>query len=379
LALSTLTLHTPQSLQIMAQLEAIAQTPLFQRRSGDHVAHAACFNSHLYLASFFKGKLAPGKELPMIATEAVMRSKAPPVALFVTPFSTDLPVNSTDVSAQRRDIGIFFGGSSNGRFDDNLFDPTAAGKTRAGYKQRWNLFKFRSSMPKGTVLVTSGTPTKSLGAPFNSSSSNYTGAFINESAFIMMPECPDLNHVSCMQCRGRYEPDIQLRAEFTVAPRGDNPTSPRIYEGPAFGAIPVIISDDIYKYAMPFQCLVPYNSFSLQVPEAACNTNCGIALSNAVNISQAAKDRKRELLKHFQRDLLWDIPGSRVAENILLDMAQWRVSQGASHLNLTCPLGNKLQSMNNAPSPGELVGCKVITDPIINATEEDAARGAGPC
>jgi len=330
-------------------------------------------------------QMAPGKELPMIATETTENSeskelpmiatettenskKAPPSALFVTPFN----VNSTEVSAQRRDIGIFFGGGANGRFDD-----TNLSKTRVGYKQRWNLFKFRSSMPKGTVLVTSGSPTKNLGAPFNSSSSNFTGAFINESAFIMVPECPDLNHVTCMQCRGRYEPDIQLRAEFTVAPRGDNPTSPRIYEAPAFGAIPIIVSDDIYKYAMPFQCLVPYNSFALQVPEAACNANCGIALSNAVKISQAAKDRKRELLKYFRRDLLWDIPGSRVAENILLDMARWRASQGASQLNLACPLGNQLLSKDDQPGSDPV---SVSTaDPIINATEEDAARGAGPC
>ena len=44
-------------------------------------------------------------------------------------------------------------------------------------------------------------------------------------------------------------------------------------------------------------------------------------------ISPAIESRMRQLLRHFRKDVLWRVPGSRVAENILLEAERFRLSR----------------------------------------------------
>jgi len=69
---------------------------------------------------------------------------------------------------------------------------------------------------------------------------------------------------------GRYSTNILKLVQFCLCPRGDNPSSPRLYEAVQHGAIPVFISDMVFQTSVPFQCWVPYSNFTLSVSEDAC-------------------------------------------------------------------------------------------------------------
>ena len=79
-------------------------------------------------------------------------------------------------------------------------------------------------------------------------------------------------------------------ATFCFAPRGDTPTSRRLSDGMAYGAIPIFISDELAQHGVPFPCYVPYELFSLWLPErqllaasnpspSASRTACGFMVA----------------------------------------------------------------------------------------------------
>ena len=92
-----------------------------------------------------------------------------------------------------------------------------------------------------------------------------------------------------------------------------------------YGAIPIIVSDNIFSVGVPFQCWVPWRLLSLQLREADFMLDAGAALANATRaLHPYAEARMRELIAHFSMDVLWRHPKSRVAENILRTADRWR-------------------------------------------------------
>ena len=131
------------------------------------------------------------------------------------------------------------------------------------------------------------------------------------------------------------------RARFALCPRGDTPTSTRPYDAIAYGAIPIIVSDHVWRMGMPFQCLVPYELMTMSIPEADIEQDASGALQRIVQqTTPATEKRMRKLLHHFRRDLLWRAEGSRVAENLLLEAArastQWKPD--APTMQQCCPI-----------------------------------------
>jgi hypothetical protein len=59
---------------------------------------------------------------------------------------------------------------------------------------------------------------------------------------------------------------------YCWVPRGDNPTSRRMFDALAAGCIPVVVSDDIARY-LPFRWAIEWRSMILQVPEAVFNSD----------------------------------------------------------------------------------------------------------
>ena len=83
------------------------------------------------------------------------------------------------------------------------------------------------------------------------------GAYINATAYETLEPCENLSSAVCMQCAGDYkDSDIIPRSEFSLQLRGDDPSSPRLYSAAQYCSLPIIISDQQYTHAMPFQCLV---------------------------------------------------------------------------------------------------------------------------
>jgi hypothetical protein len=205
-----------------------------------------------------------------------------------------------NITYDTRAVKIFYGGKS-------FTGKDTFGVGHPGYYIRDELFEHLTSMPQRTVLITNDSPGDDISLP-------ECQGVINAAQVATFPA--NWTNLSCI---GRYDNDILQHVEFLICPRGDNPSSPRLYNAMSYGAIPVFLSDGSFLAANPFQCLVPYNHISLNVPEADCFRDCGAALQNATSHFNASMlQRTRELIHHFQKDLIWGMAGSRVAENLLL-------------------------------------------------------------
>ena len=90
-------------------------------------------------------------------------------------------------------------------------------------------------------------------------------------------------------------------------------------------ALPIIVSDQLFRVGLPFPCFVPYRRFLVEVPERQIHADAPRALLDVLNQTrQPRRRRMRETLSAMARDLLWDFPGSRVVDNVLLEAARLR-------------------------------------------------------
>ena len=117
--------------------------------------------------------------------------------------------------------------------------------------------------------------------------------------------------------------DRMARARFNLVLPGDSPSSRRLYDGFAAGALPVLVSDQIWSVGLPFQCLVPWRRLAFSVAEAAFETEGGAlgALRRLSELQPSLLQRMQRLANHHRRDVLWNMNGSRVAENLLVTAA----------------------------------------------------------
>ena len=142
-------------------------------------------------------------------------------------------------------------------------------------------------------------------------------------------------------CVGHYSPTLLLRTRFALCLRGDIPSSPRPYDALRYGAIPIVVSDHVWRMGMPFQCWVPWREITRSINETDLMHDLGSALHNVTtSLSPVAEERMRELIAHFRRDVLWRHPTSRVAENVLMAAHRWR-DRGAP-LRGCCPLPDEV-------------------------------------
>ena len=58
------------------------------------------------------------------------------------------------------------------------------------------------------------------------------------------------------------------RSKFNLVLRGDSPSSRRLYDGIAVGALTVLVSDEAWSVGLPFACLGPWRRMALTLSEA---------------------------------------------------------------------------------------------------------------
>jgi len=94
-----------------------------------------------------------------------------------------------------------------------------------------------------------------------------------------------------------------LRSRFCLVPRGDSPTSRRLFDAVAGGCLPVILSDEI-RLSLPFSRHIPYDLFCTFLSETALRT--AELLQNALrNLSTSLEN---STLDEMQRTLLFYRP-----------------------------------------------------------------------
>jgi hypothetical protein len=123
-------------------------------------------------------------------------------------------------------------------------------------------------------------------------------------------------------------PTTLLRAKVSIFAGGDDPTSSRFYDAVAFGTPQIVISEGFYDQGAPFRCAVDYASVYYNLNEidfqSASAKYMEEALTKLMLKGKIMKNanllrKKWEAQRAAAPDLLWHIPGSRVAHNVLED------------------------------------------------------------
>ena len=117
--------------------------------------------------------------------------------------------------------------------------------------------------------------------------------------------------------------NLMRRSKFNLVLRGDSPSSRRLYDGIAVGALSVLVSDQLWSVGLPFGCLVPWRRMSFTLSERPFATADGAAreLKALDELAPPLLSRMQRVANRHRRDVLWNINGSRVAENILITAA----------------------------------------------------------
>lgn len=90
--------------------------------------------------------------------------------------------------------------------------------------------------------------------------------------------------------------DGALRSLFCLAPRGDTPSSRRVYDAIMAGCIPVIVADDIL---LAFSRQLDWSRFSLRVPESAALTVVPMLRALSPQRLQAMRHELRRVRPYF--------------------------------------------------------------------------------
>jgi hypothetical protein len=96
-----------------------------------------------------------------------------------------------------------------------------------------------------------------------------------------------------------------LESTYCWIPRGDNPTSRRVFDAVAAGCIPVVVSDDIARY-LPFRWAIEWRSMILQVPEAVFNKNPRGVADAVLGLPSKVVASLRERMDAARTAILWN-------------------------------------------------------------------------
>ena len=107
------------------------------------------------------------------------------------------------------------------------------------------------------------------------------------------------------------------QANFSAMIRGDTPSSGRIYDMFLTGTVPMLLSDNLWGAALPFPRRVPWKQLLLPLSERTQQLD-GVWQMQKV---MASADRAKILgiMTRVAPDVLWHVPRSRVADNLIED------------------------------------------------------------
>lgn len=123
--------------------------------------------------------------------------------------------------------------------------------------------------------------------------------------------------------------DGMSNASFCLVPRGDTPTSRRLFDAIMAGCIPVIVSSGI---ALPFETILNYSTFSVQLDEAKIDAD-GVYVRRYFNetLTRPTVWAMRKQLKNVQKDFMYGFgdptsnstfKNDRLLRNVVLSVLQ---------------------------------------------------------
>ena len=107
-----------------------------------------------------------------------------------------------------------------------------------------------------------------------------------------------------------------LAHEFCLVPRGDTPTSGRLFGALACRCVPIIIANK-YNEHHSFAAQGHYDQWTLTIGEQAFMRDAKGAVEKAIAEATPRMASIRQAMDAASTELLYDAPGSRAAENLL--------------------------------------------------------------
>lgn len=94
-------------------------------------------------------------------------------------------------------------------------------------------------------------------------------------------------------------PDVMSRSVFCFVPRGDSPTSRRMYDAMAAACVPVIVSDDWSGDMLPFHELIPWEMFVVRVTERDWKENPRATLERLREMPARELAERQRMVRQF--------------------------------------------------------------------------------
>ena len=108
-------------------------------------------------------------------------------------------------------------------------------------------------------------------------------------------------------------------SKFSLMTRGHDFQSERLFSSMSSATINLIFSDFLFETGVPFQCFVPWKEFVFQIDSNRFFEDPLSSLSEVISLDDKKLSEIQKKIIEYRRDVLWDHPESRVAENILKD------------------------------------------------------------
>ena len=106
-------------------------------------------------------------------------------------------------------------------------------------------------------------------------------------------------------------------SKISLMIRGHDFESERLFSTLTSGTINLIFSDYIFEAGIPFQCFIPWRDFVLQINSTDFFNDPITSLKNITSLSNDDLQNIQNNIFKYQKDVLWNHPESRVAENVL--------------------------------------------------------------
>ena len=123
-----------------------------------------------------------------------------------------------------------------------------------------------------------------------------------------------------LRCKTNYTDlfsDWLENSKISLMIRGHDYHSERLYTTLGYGSINLIFSDYLFETGIPFQCFVPWKEFTLQIKSEKFFKDPQKSLKSIASLTNKQLSHIQEKIFRYQKDVLWNHPESRVAENVL--------------------------------------------------------------
>lgn len=135
-------------------------------------------------------------------------------------------------------------------------------------------------------------------------------------------KCETTNCANCLatdSMKSKYV-NYLVDSKFALVIHGDTPSTSRLYDAISSGAIPIIVSSDLYIEGLPFIDKVPFYDFCFFINESLNVEEIYQQIYKVVRETPEyiLKYRFEKMVKHID-DVSWRSKTTRIVENILYD------------------------------------------------------------